>query len=67
MGMKKLIKWFRSHPWYEQIIMGIPALIIAIITAWFIITLVLFSIIYAIDYKGFRTHPQQPPSITQYK
>ena len=54
--MKKVYKWFKSHPWYEQIIMGIPAAVIILITIWFIITLALFTIIYAIDYKGCRTH-----------
>lgn len=50
--MKRLFKWFRSHPWYEQIIMAIPALVIA----WFIFTLVVFSILYAIE--GYKAHQQ---------
>jgi hypothetical protein len=52
--MKRLFKWFRSHPWYEQIIMRIPALIIALIIAWFIFTLVVFGILYAIE--GYKAH-----------
>ena len=62
--MKRVFKWFRSHAWYEQIIMGIPALIIALIIVWFIFTLVVFSILYAIDYKGDRTHHQHSHYIT---
>jgi hypothetical protein len=59
--MKRLFKWFRSHPWYQQIIMGIPALIIA----WFVFTLVVFSILYAIE--GYKTHHQHSPSNTQHE
>jgi len=64
---KRLFKWFRSHPWYEQIIMGIPATIITLLIAWFIFTAIVFGILYAIDFKGDRTHSHQPPSITQHK
>jgi hypothetical protein len=54
--MKRLFKWFRSHLWYEQIIMAIPALVIA----WFIFTLVVFGILYAIEgYKAHQQHQHQ--------
>jgi hypothetical protein len=47
--MKRIFKWFMNHPWYERIIIAIPALIIALLIVWFIFTAIVMAVMLSIE------------------
>jgi hypothetical protein len=46
--MKRIFKWFMSHPWYERIIIAIPTLVITLLVVWFVFTAIVFAVIFAL-------------------